>query len=166
MKNYGSKKAQKNGAFFEKLIEAACRYYKMQGMAHIEKTPEPFQIQKKDQRTGRVTGFYKKKAQPDFSGTLKGGKSVVFEAKHTDGTNMPFSRVNAQQVADLDAHDKLGAISFIIISFGTKKFYRVPIHFWINCNQRVDKKSLNENDLKNFEFKFKDGRLQFLEREV
>lgn len=41
------RQAKADGAFFEKMIEDACFRYKLNGIAYIEKTPEPLRPIKK-----------------------------------------------------------------------------------------------------------------------
>lgn len=72
------------GAAFEKLIETSCEVYKNRKLAYIEKTPEPLRTISKPDKQGRFTAIYTAAAQPDYKGTLSGGRAVVFEAKHTD----------------------------------------------------------------------------------
>ena len=57
------------GETFERWITNACEFYLRGGWAHIEKTPEPFHITGKD-GNGVVRGYYEKKGQPDYKGTL------------------------------------------------------------------------------------------------
>ena len=48
------------GETFERCISSACEFYKKQGWAHIEKTPEPFHITGKN-GAGKSEGFMRKK---------------------------------------------------------------------------------------------------------
>lgn len=162
MNNYGGLKAKRNGERFERLIEITCAYYEKMGVALIQKTPEPMRVLKELGR-GQFKAVFTKKAQPDFTGTLKSGKSVVFEAKHTDGTNIPFSRINEEQERDLRLHDHLGAISFVLISFGMKHFYAVPFHEWMQLKESSGKKSVNQTDLVDFQISTEKGILNFME---
>ena len=70
------------GHFFEESIKAACVVYSMEGRAEVDKTPEPFRVMEKS-RDGIFKGRFTAHAQPDFQGTLAGGRSIVFEAKYT-----------------------------------------------------------------------------------
>ena len=70
------------GHFFEGAIMAACQFYHDRERAEIDKTPEPFRVTSKS-RNGTFTGRFTAHAQPDFQGTLAGGRSIVFEAKYT-----------------------------------------------------------------------------------
>lgn len=156
-------KARNNGARFENLIETSCAYYQKQGIAHIQKTPEPMRPIRAVNRTkGQYLAVHTKKAQPDFAGTLKGGKSVMFEAKHTDSTNIRFDRINDAQEHDLTINTKLGAKCFVLISFGFKNFYAVDWNEWLLLEIKLGKKSVNEKDLARHKVNSHNGRLMFL----
>lgn len=81
------------GQQFERDINAAFDHYRRLGVASIEKTPEPFHMTGRE-NGGKVVGFYEKKAQPDYAGTLRGGRSVYMEAKFTGSNRMEQSRVS------------------------------------------------------------------------
>lgn len=108
------------GQQFENLIERSCVYYSNKGIAHIHKTPEPFRMLRR--QGNHVVGFYEKKAQPDFSGTLADGQSIVMEAKHTSSTNVPFDSISYNQELELNRHEELGAKCSVIVTFKLKKF--------------------------------------------
>ena len=55
-------------------------------------------------------------ADPGYGGTLKGGRSIYFEAKHTDDERIEQRRLTQEQQDDLEAHHKLGAIAFVLVS--------------------------------------------------
>lgn len=165
-KSHSALLAKRNGENFERLIEITCAYYSKMGAAYIQKTPEPMKPIKVINRAKRLfQAVYTMKAQPDFTGTLKNGKSVVFEAKHTDGTNIPFDRINDQQQEDLALHNHLGAMTFILISFNMKYFYAVPYSDWMQLKEQSKKKSVNQTDLIDYEISNKKGYLNFI-REV
>ena len=85
------------GLDFETNIAIACEYYKKNRLACIDKTPEPIrQIGSMDKR-GQFRGCYIKDAQPDFKGTLAGGRAVVFEAKSTASDRLMIDRVTPGQ---------------------------------------------------------------------
>lgn len=165
-KSHSAFLAKRNGENFERLIEITCAYYSKMGVAYIQKTPEPMKPIKVINRAKRLfQAVYTMKAQPDFTGTLKNGKSVVFEAKHTDGTNIPFDRINDQQQEDLSLHNHLGAMTFILISFNMKHFYAVPYSDWMQLKETGGKKSANQTNLVDYEISTKKGYLNFI-REV
>lgn len=161
-KSHSALLAKRNGEHFERLIEITCAYYEKMGVALIQKTPEPMRVLK-DLGRGQFKAVFTKKAQPDFTGTLKSGKSVVFEAKHTERTNMPFDRINVEQERDLRIHDHLGAISFVLISFNMKNFYAVPFQEWMQLKESSGKKSVNQTDLVDYQISTEKGILNFKE---
>ncbi|MDN6288869.1 MAG: Holliday junction resolvase RecU [Tetragenococcus koreensis] len=162
--SYGGLMAKRNGERFEHLLDVMCAQYRSRGLACIQKTPEPMKpIRAINRNKGLYQAVFTKKAQPDYSGTLNNGKSIVFEAKHTDTSNLPCNRINSAQVRDLNAHSKLGALTYIVISFSMKNFYVVPWKKWQELLKSTGKKSLNQKDLVEFEISTKNGLLNLLE---
>ena len=99
----------------------------------IEKTPEPFKITSKASNNGRFTGFFEKQAQPDFKGTLKGGRSIVFDAKATMTDRIPLSALSDEQKKHLQLHHALGAVSGVMISYSFNGFYFLCIDTFLNA---------------------------------
>lgn len=143
----GGRHARINGQNFERLIDMACQRYKEDGKAWIEKTPEPMKPLGKQNGRGQFLACYTKQAQPDYKGTLRGGRAVVFEAKHTDADRIERSRVTDEQMEALRAHYALGAACFVLISFHFDRFYRVPFYVWEDMKAAFGKVSVNEKDL-------------------
>ena len=156
-------KAKMLGQNFENLIEKSCRYYAHKKIALIEKTPEPLKMIRAG-RGNEVVAIFEKKAQPDFQGTLQGGMSVVFEAKHTSNTNIQFDRITPVQRLYLAKHAKLGAEVYVIISFKFERFFFVPYNKWAKLQETLNKKSVNVNDLAEYEIDRTKGFLDFLGR--
>lgn len=147
----GAYAAKRNGEFFENLITASCIDYANKGIAYIQKTPEPMRpVRAINRQRGQYLAVFTKKAQPDFAGTLNDGRSVVFEAKHTQATNIPFDQISTQQEMDLSKHNELGAEVFILVSFAAKNFYKIPYQSWVHLKNTINKKSLNEKDLESY----------------
>ena len=90
---------------------------------------------------------YTKQAQPDYKGTLKGGRAVVFEAKHTASGRIEQSRVTPEQTAALNIHAFMGAQCFVLVSFSFEAFYRVPWDVWRDMPEKFGKVSANQKDL-------------------
>ena len=84
------------GHFFEDYIKAACALYSMRERAEVDKTPEPFRVLEK-LRDGIFKGRFTARAQPDFQGTLAGGRSIVFEAKYTTTDRMKRDVLTKEQ---------------------------------------------------------------------
>lgn len=142
------------GAAFEKLIEVSCKVYKSRNLAYIEKTPEPMRPISGADRCGRFTAVYTATAQPDYKGTLSGGRAVVFEAKHTDSDAMKQERVTPAQAEALHIHYDLGALCFVLISIKDRCF-AVPWHEWKYMKQSFRRKYVTAADLKEYEVKMK-----------
>ena len=157
-------KSKKTGEAFEQIIAHACLFYRDQGTAEIEKTPEPMkQLGAKD-RKGQFRACYQKRAQPDFKGTLHGGTSIVFEAKHTDSDRILQSVITKDQWDRLDRHWRLGAATFVLVSIGLQDFYNVPWTVWRNMQQNTGHKHMKREDLEPHRVTYHNGVLKFLER--
>ena len=112
------KKSKAAGGYFENMISRACTYYRDKNIAYIEKTPEPMKVLKPmPKQPGRFIACFVKAAQPDYKGTIQGGRAIVFEAKHTDGSKIERRRLTAEQMDCLEKHNKLGALTFVVVSF-------------------------------------------------
>lgn len=157
---------RKNGEFLEQYILDACDYYRENGIADIDKTPEPFKVLSGMKRLScgspGFEGVFAKKAQPDFKGTLSGGQSVVFEAKTTTTDRITQDEVNETQTASMMSHSALGAKVFVVVSMNFTRFYRVPWEVWVTMKERFGHKYMNQSELAPYEIKFKNGILQIL----
>jgi len=78
------------GEQFEKLIIAACDFYRDNGIAEIDKTPEPMKALYPIDN-GKFVACFTKRAQPDFKGCEDGGRCICFEAKHTEQGEISFT---------------------------------------------------------------------------
>lgn len=150
------------GASFERLIEAACQYYRVRGLADIDKTPEPMRPISPPDKYGRFHACYTKRAQPDFKGTRKGGRSVVFEAKHTAQSQLKQDVVLPQQASSLDRHAALGADCFILVSFGFRQFFKIPWPVFRDMKQRYGRKYITPKDIQDYRVTIAGGVLRFL----
>lgn len=151
------------GAAFEELIDRSCEYYKQQGIAMIEKTPEPMRTLR-PLGNGRFEAVYTKQAQPDYKGTLIGGYSIVFEAKHTDTDRIKRNVLSEEQVIQLDFHDRLNAECYVLVSFGLKDFYKIPWKYFYDMKQYFGQQYISKDDelIKKYKVKLVGGRLEFL----
>lgn len=152
-----------NGQDFEKIIEQACEYYSDRGVAEIEKTPEPMKVIG-SQGGGKFTSVYEKKAQPDFKGTLKGGRSIVLEAKVTTTGKLEQSVVTEEQGKRLDRHERAGAACYVLVSFGFILFYRIPWAVFKRMKELFGRKYIIPSDnLAEYAVKRNQGVLRFLD---
>ena len=159
------KMARERGQQFEDLITASLDWYRSMNMANIEKTPEPLRPLAKPDRHGRFIACYTAAGQPDFKGTLAGGRAIVFEAKHTDTERMCFNRVTEDQVRSLNKHAELGAMVFVVISFGINQSrFRIPWNIWINMKEIFGRKYLRfDDDIEQYNIRYEYGILKILE---
>lgn len=149
------------GKVFEEYIEAACRAYDSCGLAHIMKTPEPFHITR-SLGGGKFEGNFSKQAQPDFSGTLVGGRSIYFDAKMTDTGKIPVSALTSEQIRELEYHTAMGAVTGVLGCFSFQMFAFIPFKDFINAKEINGHKHWTIEDCRGYEVKF-NGYVKFLE---
>lgn len=155
-------KVRAQGKAFEERIEAALAWYAFRGLAGIDKTPEPMKVIKSMGR-GQFLACFTKKAQPDFTGTLQGGRSVMFEAKYTVTDRLAQSKVLAAQEEYLNLHESLGAECYVIAGFSTGNVYRIPWRVWRDMKDIYGRKYVREKDIQDYRVKQKNGRLWLLD---
>lgn len=148
------------GHFFEGYIRTACMVYRDKGIAEIEKTPEPFRVLKK-YIDGTFTGRFTSLAQPDFIGTLKGGKSICFEAKYTTTDRIKKRVLTDKQIKSLELHSALGALTGICVGI-QDKFFFVPLEVWTNMKSIYSRQYLLAEDIEQYRVKFT-GAVMFLD---
>lgn len=151
------------GKQLEDAISLACKYYRSKEIAMIEKTPEPFRTTKTN-RDGTFSGRFTGNAQPDFQGTLAGGRSIVFEAKATSTDRLKKSVLTPEQSDQLQLHYDLGAISGVCCNIG-KTYAFVPWLRWSNMKEHYGRLHLLEEELKEFEVRTP-GYVDFLSGEL
>lgn len=151
------------GEHFEDMIRASLDWYRDRGLAHIEKTPEPMKPLRPPNKQGQFLACYTKAAQPDFKGTMQGGRSVAFEAKHTDSDRIEYSRLTSDQMDSLELHDRLGAHAFVLVSFGLQDFYRVPWSVWRSMKAIYGRKHMKRGEMEPFRVPYLSGVIKLLE---
>lgn len=140
-----------NGVYWEAIIDAACEYYSRIGIAEIEKTPEPMRPIGSPNGKGQFLACFTKKGQPDYKGTIKGGKAVVFEAKHTDTNRMHQSVITDEQEKRLNNHFSLGADCFVLVSFGLIRYYKIPWDVFRSMKEHYGRKYITPDDIQEYE---------------
>lgn len=149
LRQWQGKVSKAKGKHFESLLDSAFAYYDDKGFASIEKTPEPMKPAK-NIGGGKFVAFFEKKAQPDYKGTLKGGRAIMFEAKYTDAEKMEQSRVSKEQAEYLDKHQALGARCYVLAGFGTGGVYRIPWAVWQDMKATFGRKYVKEIDIQKY----------------
>lgn len=145
-----NKKSNAQGKIFEKLIEMGCQKYAMLGKAFVEKIPEDFQPQKIDKTTKKATGYYKSKAQPDFQGTLDGGRSICFEAKMTMTDKLHQKVITKNQADCLDRHEALGAYVGVCCMIKRTAAF-IPWENWKKMKEEFGRKYITESELAKYQ---------------
>lgn len=150
------------GQHFEREILAGCRMYEHHGIATIDKTPEPFRVTSKNHRTGEFTGRFSTHAQPDFQGTLHGGRSIMFEAKRTSKDRITRNVLTDTQMEILEKHNRLGALCGVCICI-QDDFFFIPWNVWRDMKEMYGRQYLKAEDIKEYKVRF-DGAVHFLDR--
>lgn len=143
-------KNREHGRAFEDALDRSFAYYNEKGFALIHKTPEPMKpIRSMGQ--GRFLACYTKAAQPDYKGTIKGGRTVMFEAKYTEHDRILQDAVNDDQTAYMLAAEALGARCYVVVGFATGGVYRVPFGVWCNMKRIYGHKYVTEEEIKQYQ---------------
>ena len=163
MRSQRGKQSRREGEYFENLISSSLAWYKNKGIAFVEKTPEPMRPLRAPNRQGQFLACYTKAGQPDFKGTLVGGRAIVFEAKHTNKKQIDFERLTREQQSSLEEHDRLGAAAFVMVNIGLDNFFRVPWKVWKNMKQLYGHKHMKLCELEPYRIQYQNGILKLLE---
>lgn len=140
------KLAKARGKQFEIRLDASFAWCEREGIAIVEKTPEPMHpIQ--NLGGGKFIAFFEKKAQPDYKGVLAGGRAVVLEAKFTASDRILQSRVTPGQQEYMNKHAALGALCLIIVGFPSGAAYRIPWSTWRDMKSIFGRKFITESEL-------------------
>lgn len=148
------------GHIFEANIKTACEIYSGSGRADVEKTPEPFRVMKKH-KDGTFTGRFTARAQPDFQGTLDGGRSIVFEAKYTTTDQLKRAILTGKQMEALENHARRGAVAAVCAGI-QDKFFFVPWALWRDMKEHYGRLYVTAAELEAFRVRFT-GAVLFLD---
>ena len=152
------------GNNFEDQIESICDVYKLNKLAIIEKTPEPMKVLRHIEN-GHFETIFTKSAQPDFKGILKGGRTVVFDAKFTEAKKITYQALSDFQREALTAYSEFGAMAFVLVGFYDGSMYRVDIKIWNDMKNIFGRKHIKQEELEEMSIKAKrakNGIIDFL----
>ncbi len=158
---YKNRRNNAQGQHFEREILAGCRMYEQHKIAVIDKTPEPFRVTSKNHRTGEFTGRFSTHAQPDFQGSLYGGRSIVFEAKRTSKDRINRNVLTDTQMEVLEKHNRLGALCGVCICI-QDDFFFIPWNVWRDMKEMYGRQYLKAEDIEEYRVRF-DGAVHFLQ---
>lgn len=128
--------------------------------ADVDKTPEPFRVLEKS-RDGKFKGRFTARAQPDFQGTLDGGRSIVFEAKYTTTDRLKWDVLTQEQRDTLERHARRGALAAVCGGIGNEFFF-VPWAVWRDMKEHFGRKYVTAADLEQWRVRF-NGAVLFLD---
>lgn len=156
----GLNEAMKLHRIVEEAIRQACLLYANQGRAKVEKTPEPFRVLEK-REGGIFVGRFTAHAQPDFQGTLDGGRSIIFEAKYTTTDAMKRDVLTETQMETLERHHRCGALAAVCVGI-QDRFFFVPWPVWRDMKEAFGHMSVSAAELEAFRVRFT-GAVLFLD---
>ena len=143
------RRSKAKGKAFEDQLNKSFAYYAEKGYARIEKNQEPIRIIR-SLGNGKFIACFAKKSQADYKGTIKGGRTFIFEAKYTESDRIAQSEVDENQSEYMDAHEQLGARCFVICGFSSGNVYRVPWGFWSNMKRILGHKYVKESEIQQY----------------
>lgn len=150
-------RSRAQGNQFEQQVLNACAALSHHGEAAIDKTPEPMKPLAPPNNYGQFKACYTKKAEPDFHGTIAGGRAILFEAKSTATGKLEQSRVLKEQADTMDRYTALGAHCFVIATFDGARAYRVPWTQWRKMKEVWGRKYVTEESLSPYRVPFASG---------
>ena len=153
---------RKEGEVFEELIEKACSVYKDRHIANIEKTPEPMKILR-PMGEGKFLSCFTKSAQPDFKGTLMGGRSICFDAKSTCTGKIPVSALTDEQIDSLTEYTILEALTGVLCCYDFNTFAFIPFDIFMKAKELNGHKHWTAEEAEEYAVYVKNGWLNFLE---
>lgn len=101
------------------------------------------------------------RAQPDFQGTLDGGRSIVFEAKYTTTDRLKWDVLTQEQRDTLERHARRGALAAVCGGIGNEFFF-VPWTVWRDMKEHFGRKYVTAADLEQWRVRF-NGAVLFLD---
>lgn len=144
-------KAKTNGKIFEGILDKYFSYYAAKGYCNIEKTPEPYRFIK-PYSSYLFVGCFLKSAQPDYKGTLKGGRSIVLEAKSVSNGRINLSALTENEYKQLKLHKELGACTGVIVYDSVESnIYLLPFIMFEEMENLFKLKHIKLNLLQKFE---------------
>lgn len=137
------------GKRFEERLNRTFDYYRKTGAASIIKTPEPMRPLQ-NLGKGRFIACFTEKAQADYEGTIKGGRTVIYEAKYTASDRMTYDRVRPHQAAYMNEKSALGARCYVIAGFKSEAVYLFPWSAWTTMKLRFGHKYITEREIQDY----------------
>ena len=131
-----NRNSRSRGLEFEGIIREACEFYRSSGIADAEKNSEPMKIIRRLSK-GQFIACYTEKSQ-------------------TDRDRMDFEMLREDQRERLQRRRDYGAITFILVSFGLRDFFRVPFLDWIDMKRLFGRKYMLKAELERYRIPYAD----------
>lgn len=114
------------GKGLENIVNVANEHYYRMGLGLVQFIETPM---KQIVSGGQKVWVHAKRSTVDFFGTMKGGRSVAFDAKQTQSkTRFDLKNIGFHQVQFLEATKELGGAAFFIVEFTSyNKIFFVPL---------------------------------------
>lgn len=150
-------KAKAAGVNFETWIDRSFRELARRGEGLIEKTPEPMRPIK-SMGGGRFVAIYEHQAQPDYKGTLAGGRTVLFEAKYCGEDRIERSRVTQGQAEYMRRMESFGAACFVLAGFSDGAVFRIPWGFFDDMRDHFGHLHIKREELEDMPWRIQTDR--------
>ena len=151
-----------NGQTFEAMIQDTLDIYRAHCLANIHKYPEPLKVIR-NKGKGVFECVFTKRSQPDFIGVMRGGRCVVFEAKHTDADRIQQDAVKDHQATALDQYSALGAACYVLVSLRMRDFFFLPWTVWKGMKLQYGHKYATAMDMCEYRVTSAGGTIDFLD---
>lgn len=149
-RSFKARESLSSGKNMETLIEAACKKYRLMGVANVVKIPEPFMVLRINKDKKSFTGKFIGNAEPDFSGAVKGGKHLAFESKYTSSDRIKKSVITKKQDESLELYYQVKA--HVGVCVGINRTYAfIPWKVWRDMKEIYGRLYMTEEEVKTFE---------------
>ena len=111
------------GKTFEEEIQIICDIYELNGLARIEKTPEPMKILKHIDNARFETVFF-----------------------------IRFQVLSDYQREVLLKYNELGAMAFVLVGFTNGRIYKIDINEWINMKEKFGRYYIKQEELEKLNY--------------
>ena len=125
------------GDLLEDLIDISNDYYRINGIARVDKIATPIKVVKQNSRGQVILGFFEKRSTVDYIGLCQ-GIPLCFDAKETSQLSFPLDNFHDHQIDYMKDYRKQGGISFFIVYFKKKElFFLLPLEIVTDCKEKA-----------------------------
>ncbi|MDR1066787.1 MAG: Holliday junction resolvase RecU [Clostridiales bacterium] len=116
------------GDAFESLINMTNDWYRLKGLALIQKVPTPITPIEFDQTSRTISlAYFERKSTVDYIGVAQ-GIPLCFDAKETRRKSFPLANVHDHQMEFMSDFESHGGVAFILVNFTAfKKIFFTPL---------------------------------------